>query len=135
MSDLTYYLDVHETFPAAHQVHGTDTPCARLHGHNWKVRVRLSGSKLDDIGYLADFHEVRKWVRLHIINPLDHQFLNELPEFQNINTTCEHILKWMFETLSNNITATFPTLQLVSVQLWENDDFTLTLTQQSEGAI
>lgn len=133
MKNLIYDIDVHETFPAAHQVHGTAGPCSRLHGHNWKVRVRLSGSKLDNVGYLADFYEVRKWVRLHIISPLDHQFINQLPEFNHINPTCEHILKWMFETLSKNIKVSFPMLELVSVQLWENEDFTLTLTQRSQG--
>lgn len=135
MQNLIYYLDVHESFPAAHQVHGTNSLCSRLHGHNWKVRVRLSGRKLDDTGYLADFYDVRCWVREHIINPLDHQFLNELPQFKHINTTCELILHWMYQTLKDNIKTRFPSLDLHSVQLWENDVFTVSLGEASQGAL
>lgn len=132
MAKSTYYLDIDEGFPAAHQLHGKDSPCARLHGHNWKVRVRLSGTTLDEFGFLADFFDVRSWIRAEVIEPLDHQFLNELPQFQGVPTTSEHIVRWIFETLKEQVGTKFPGLSIVSVRLWETEDFATTITQEAE---
>lgn len=47
----------------------------KLHGHNYKVAVKLEGgSTLCDDGYLIDFGEVKKVVR-KICKSLDHSFL------------------------------------------------------------
>lgn len=57
---------------AAHIVHTTDSPCSRLHGHNWRIVVGIQGVISKD-GMVADFIDIKK-----IINQLDHKFL--LPE-------------------------------------------------------
>jgi len=57
------------TIAAAHLVHTTDTPCKRIHGHNWKVEVIIRGVIKED-GMVMDFTDIKK-----IINELDHKFL------------------------------------------------------------
>ena len=57
------------TFAAAHFVHTTETPCQRIHGHNWKVEVEIY-SKIEKDGMVVDFTKIKK-----IINELDHKFL------------------------------------------------------------
>ena len=37
--------------------------CENLHGHNWKIEVCVSGSKLDEAGVLVDFGIIKKEVR------------------------------------------------------------------------
>lgn len=135
MSTPTYYLDIDEGFPAAHQLHGKDSPCARLHGHNWKVRVRLCSTTLDEFGFIADFFDVRAWLREQVIEPLDHQFLNELPQFKDVPTTSEHIVRWIFDTLNAQIDDKFPGLKLISVRLWETEDFATTISISPEGVL
>ena len=54
---------------AAHLVHTTETPCKRIHGHNWKVEVVIRGVIKED-GMVMDFTDIKK-----IINELDHKFL------------------------------------------------------------
>jgi 6-pyruvoyltetrahydropterin/6-carboxytetrahydropterin synthase len=134
MKNIIYYLDVHESFAAAHQVFGTDSPCNRLHGHNFKLHVRLSGKYLDSTGYLVDFYKVRLWVRGAIIEPLDHRFLNELAVFNGINTTCENIVTWIYNTLEMSVGSVFPELRLESVKLWENDIFSVTISNNISQA-
>ena len=34
-----------------------------MHGHNWKVEVEVCGNKLDNIGMVKDFKEIRKMTK------------------------------------------------------------------------
>lgn len=57
------------TIAAAHFVHTTETPCKRIHGHNWKINVEINGTIQKD-GMVIDFTRIKE-----IINSLDHKFL------------------------------------------------------------
>ena len=57
------------TIAAAHFVQTTDTPCKRIHGHNWKVEVEILGNIQND-GMVLDFTIIKS-----IINKLDHRLL------------------------------------------------------------
>jgi 6-pyruvoyltetrahydropterin/6-carboxytetrahydropterin synthase len=77
-------------FSASHQLVGLPDghPCARLHGHNYVVRVVVAADALDVTGFVVDygaFAPVKRWIDTH----LDHQHLNEqLPGF---NPTAENL--------------------------------------------
>jgi len=65
-------------FSASHHLHGLppEHPCGRLHGHNYTVRVQLSGPLLDKVGMLFDYGGLAPfgaWLDEH----LDHRDLNE----------------------------------------------------------
>ena len=34
-----------------------DGTCENLHGHNWKVEVRVTGRELDEAGFIDAFYE------------------------------------------------------------------------------
>ncbi|MBM4248500.1 MAG: 6-pyruvoyl tetrahydropterin synthase family protein [Euryarchaeota archaeon] len=59
-------------FSACHLIPGHEK-CGRLHGHTYAVHVRLVGRK-NEMGYIADFHEVKELVR-RLIDRLDHRVL------------------------------------------------------------
>lgn len=42
-----------------HRLHGYPGRCARIHGHNAVVTVRVESSDLDAHGFVVDFYEVR----------------------------------------------------------------------------
>ena len=46
-----------------------------MHGHNWKVEVEVCGNKLDNIGMVIDFKDIKKSTN-NIVDELDHEFLN-----------------------------------------------------------
>jgi 6-pyruvoyltetrahydropterin/6-carboxytetrahydropterin synthase len=79
------------TFSASHQLVGLPVAhqCARLHGHNYRVRLQLDAAELDDRGMVvdyADLHPFGAWIDDH----LDHQHLNDrLPD--DINPTAERL--------------------------------------------
>lgn len=60
-------------FCAAHFITYGDGACERLHGHNYRVAVRLSG-RLDEHGLVFDFLELRDRMR-ELVGRLDHRTL------------------------------------------------------------
>lgn len=84
-------------FSASHQLRNLpDThQCARLHGHNYILTVRLTGSMLDKVGFVVDYGEL-SFVK-HLVDKLDHRHLNDIFEF---NPTSENICKAFFNAIS-----------------------------------
>src|SRR5262245_8336175 len=66
------------TFAASHQL--TTLPrghkCARMHGHNYRVRVVLGGA-LDEQGMVLDYAALDP-LRRYLDDDLDHRHLNEV---------------------------------------------------------
>jgi len=58
---------------AAHIVHTTDTPCKRIHGHNWKIEVLVGGNVNRKTGMIVDFSDIKREIMVY-----DHKLL--LPE-------------------------------------------------------
>ena len=114
----TYTLTTETEFAAAHRLHGYDGNCARLHGHNWRVVVEVTGTRLDSVGMVVDFKEIRARAR-EVAKELDHHYLNEIPPFDRINPTAEHIAANFHGRLSDLLDG--ETHHCSAVTVWEND--------------
>ena len=113
-----FELKVITGFAAAHQLRNFRGNCEKLHGHNWKVEVILSGDKLNETGLLIDFREVKEATD-RILKELDHSFLNDLPRFKNENPSSENIAAYLFEKLSGELNDNH--LKVTKVTAWESD--------------
>lgn len=84
-------------FSASHQLdHLPPThQCARLHGHNYIVKVELSSEKLDANGFVIDYGELYP-LKNYIDNHLDHRHLNEVLGGA-LATTAEALAFHLFE--------------------------------------
>ena len=113
-----YELTVVTQFAAAHQLRKFRGKCEKLHGHNWRIEVSLTGEKLNNAGLLIDFKEIKEATD-RILEELDHSFLNELPKFKDQNPSSENIAAYIFEklgsTLNNN------QIKVTRVTAWESD--------------
>ncbi len=67
-------------FSAAHFTLFPDRDAELLHGHNYRVRVELAGSRLDDLGLLVDLDAAKRKIRA-LCAALDSRTL--LPESAN----------------------------------------------------
>ena len=54
-----FEIVVQHHFCAAHALRGYDGKCANLHGHNFVVEARVTGDRLNGIGILVDFKDVK----------------------------------------------------------------------------
>jgi 6-pyruvoyltetrahydropterin/6-carboxytetrahydropterin synthase len=76
MSSETWRVRVtkdHLVFSAAHFITFNGNVCERLHGHNWRTAVELTGP-LDENHYVFDFIALRDAMQ-SIVNELDHRVL------------------------------------------------------------
>jgi 6-pyruvoyltetrahydropterin/6-carboxytetrahydropterin synthase len=96
-----YQVRVEEEFSAAHYLSHYRGKCERLHGHNYLVRVWLSGDKLDEGGMLFDFSSLKKTLR-EVLAVLDHKNLNDLEIFNN-DPSAERIAKFIFEEIQKKL--------------------------------
>lgn len=80
-------------FSASHVLTGLSPghQCARLHGHNYVVRLMLTSDFLDATGFVWDYGRLDPFKR--IVDELDHRHLNDL--FPNFNPTAENLASWL----------------------------------------
>ena len=93
---------VEEAFDSAHALRGYQGSCENLHGHTWRVQAFLSYDKLNNIGIMLDFREIKSQLK-SILDKFDHKNLNDLPEFQKINPSSENIAKLVYEILKKKL--------------------------------
>ncbi len=113
-----YELMIESRFAAAHQLRGYKGHCEKLHGHNWKVQVAVSADRLNDIGLAMDFGDLKATTN-EVISTLDHDMLNNIFPFTEINPSSENIAKWLYESLKKRIDT--EGLEVSSVTVWESD--------------
>jgi 6-pyruvoyltetrahydropterin/6-carboxytetrahydropterin synthase len=113
-----YELKVITDFAAAHQLRNFRGECERLHGHNWRIEVVLSGDRLNEAGLLIDFRDV-KTAANSILEDLDHSYLNDLPQFRDENPSSENIAAYLFQRLSSKLNSGH--LKVTKVTAWESD--------------
>jgi 6-pyruvoyltetrahydropterin/6-carboxytetrahydropterin synthase len=83
-------------FDAAHKLEGYEGDCSRLHGHTYKLIVTCSG-EVDASGMIIDFKKIKEIIKEKILSKLDHSYINDTIK----NPTCENILLWIKQELSN----------------------------------
>jgi 6-pyruvoyltetrahydropterin/6-carboxytetrahydropterin synthase len=88
------------TIEAAHRLPNVPTghKCARLHGHSFRIELRLTGSVDPSSGWVMDFADVRAAFQ-PIYDRLDHQYLNEIPGLEN--PTSENLARWIWIQTKN----------------------------------
>jgi len=113
-----YELGVTATFSAAHQLVGYRGKCEALHGHTYRVEVRVRVDELDEIGLGLDFNDLKKRID-KILEGYDHAFLNEVPPFNEINPSAENLARVIFETLAEDLP---DGATLHQVRVWESEN-------------
>ena len=113
-----YEVVVHTHFASAHNLRGYEGKCEGLHGHNWKIAVRVGAEKLDSLGMVLDFNELKRRLN-EIIQRLDHKYLNDVPPFDTINPSSENIAYFVFQEFRKVINS--ERKKVTSVSVWESD--------------
>jgi 6-pyruvoyltetrahydropterin/6-carboxytetrahydropterin synthase len=103
-------------FESAHKIRDYEGKCSNLHGHNYKIVVTFEGNELQNNNILIDFNEIKAFI-LPFIKKLDHQYLNEV--FNEENVTAEFIAIKILEYLKK---INFQNkVKVYSVKVYETD--------------
>lgn len=85
-------------FEAAHRLPNVPEghKCARLHGHSFRVEIRIEGPVGERTGWVTDFAEIER-AMAPILARLDHFYLNEIEGLEN--PTSENLARWIWRRL------------------------------------
>lgn len=117
-----FEVTVEQTFAAGHALREYKGKCENVHGHNYRVQITVEGEKLNRIGLLVDFVELKKAVR-EVADRLDHQFINDLEPFTTINPSAENMAKYFYDEVSRRIDFqnTDAPSRVSQIKVWETD--------------
>jgi 6-pyruvoyltetrahydropterin/6-carboxytetrahydropterin synthase len=104
-----YWFEAAHSLPLVPEGH----KCRRIHGHSYKVQLKVSGPVDEKTGWLIDFQVMDDaWAPLHAL--FDHRNLNDVPGLEN--STCENISIYVWRALKPKLP------QLSAVSIWETSD-------------
>jgi 6-pyruvoyltetrahydropterin/6-carboxytetrahydropterin synthase len=106
-------------FAAAHSIRGHTRGCENLHGHNYRVRVYVAAHELDALGMVLDFADLKAIVQ-EVVGPFDHRVINDVPPFDERNTTAEKLSEYVFEEVGRRLAAE-QRVRVTRVEVWENE--------------
>lgn len=95
-TDVEIYKEF--SFEAAHRLPNVPPghKCGRLHGHSFKVELRLRGTIDERMGWFRDFADLKAAFK-PLEERLDHNYLNEIPGLEN--PTAENLARWIWRGL------------------------------------
>jgi 6-pyruvoyltetrahydropterin/6-carboxytetrahydropterin synthase len=89
------------------------------HGHNYILEVVVAGEVNLQTGYLLDLKDLKKIIKEHVTEKLDHKNLNLDVDFLiGKITTSENIVMAIWDQLKDNL----PAGKLYSVKLYETEN-------------
>lgn len=99
-------------FDAAHNLIHYHGKCERLHGHTYKMVVKLEGAP-DNEGMIYDFVELKKIVKEKVVDKFDHAYLNDIIT----QPTAENIAVYTWNALKDDLKR--ENCKLFEVEIWE----------------
>ena len=113
-----YTISVQAHYDAAHLLRDYQGKCARLHGHRYVVEVGLQAPEVGKSGMFCDFGDLKAHLR-ELAERFDHQNLNDVPPFTEIESTAENQARYFFEEIKKRLS---PELAggLLYARVWES---------------
>jgi len=113
-----FTLSVKDVFSAAHRLENYHGKCEELHGHNFFVEAVFAGEKLGSGGMLVDFKVLKRYVK-HVLDSLDHKYINEIDFFNERASSSEFIAMYIFQELKSVVKE--KNIFLKQVRVWESE--------------
>ncbi len=95
-----YAVEVSDQIMIAHSFRGeVFGPAQKVHGATFVIRVAFLAETLDAHGIVVDIARAHEVLR-QALAPLNYRNLDELPQFEGINTTTEFLTRHLFDRLA-----------------------------------
>ena len=93
-----FLLNVKAHYDAAHFLRDYRGKCEKLHGHRYEVEAGLVFDDVGPGGMAYDFGDAKRHLRA-VAGRLDHENINELEPFTEMEPSAENQARWIFEQL------------------------------------
>jgi 6-pyruvoyltetrahydropterin/6-carboxytetrahydropterin synthase len=112
-----YVVSVRAHYDSAHFLRKYKGKCENLHGHHYVVEVALATEDLNESGLAFDFVDVKRHLR-ELADWLDHQNINDLPPFTEIESSAENQARFFFDELKRRVPEAMADA-LLYTRVWE----------------
>lgn len=112
-----YVVSVQAHYDSAHFLRNYKGKCERLHGHRYVVEAALATDELDASGLAFDFVDVKGTLR-ELADELDHEHLNEIPPFTEIEPSAENQARYFFDEMKRRLPTAMADA-LLYTRVWE----------------
>ncbi len=112
-----YTVSVRAHYDAAHFLRNYEGKCERLHGHRYVVEVAAQTPHLNEAGIAFDFVELKRHLR-ELAEGLDHQNLNDLAQFEDLETSAENQARYFYDQLCSRLPPAI-SRGLLYARVWE----------------
>ena len=114
-----FLLNVKAHYDAAHYLRNYKGTCEKLHGHRYVVEAGLAFDDVGEGGMAYDFGDAKRHLRA-VAARLDHENINEIPPFDEIETSAENQARWFFEEMRKLLGERAE--HLAYVRVWETPE-------------
>jgi 6-pyruvoyltetrahydropterin/6-carboxytetrahydropterin synthase len=112
-----YVVSVQAHYDSAHFLRNYKGKCEKLHGHRYVVEVALMSDELNAAGLAFDFVDVKRHTR-ELADWLDHENINELPPFDEVEPSAENQARFFFDELKQRLPSNMAAA-LLYTKVWE----------------
>jgi 6-pyruvoyltetrahydropterin/6-carboxytetrahydropterin synthase len=113
-----FEITVEKHFDAAHYLRGYKGKCENMHGHRYRIVVKVRAEKLDKTGLAYDFADLKKHLG-DILERYDHTCLNDVKPFDKINPSAENLAATIYKGLKKKLGGG---VVITSVGAWETPE-------------
>ena len=79
-------------------------PDSKIHGHNYTLEVMVTGSIVEETGFIVDLGHVKKIVNKYVIDILDHSlFDKEVDWFKNRQPSSENLVIFIWNQIEPHL--------------------------------
>ena len=119
-----FELSINGDIASAHFLREYDGPCKNLHGHTWKIEITIHSDKLNSIGLVVDFKDMKQRLK-EVLMPIDHVCLNDLTYFQKVNPSTENLAVYIYREFKKVCSP----YHLKHVRVWESETSSITYSE------
>jgi 6-pyruvoyltetrahydropterin/6-carboxytetrahydropterin synthase len=112
-----FVVSVQAHYDSAHYLRHYKGKCERMHGHRYVVELALASEDVDRAGIAFDFVDVKRELRA-LADRLDHQNLNELEPFTEMEPSAENQARYFYDELKRRLPEAMRDAVLY-VRVWE----------------
>lgn len=102
-----FSLTFRDYWKCAHSLKGDIFgPAQIMHVITFEVEITYLTEELDENNLIVDFGAAQSSLQ-EILRPMEFKTLDDLPQFQNVNTTTEYLCKYLHEQISARVKSVF----------------------------